>query len=128
MEGATLVLGALMPSVLVKHSHFRAALEKLGRELLLPLFSSPHAFVRAKAAWLAGQYAQELEFAPAGGDGPKAKGEGPLFDELFDHVLRLMADRCSDLMPPDVCGVPIYVGGQAASGRQHRDIGGGRPL
>lgn len=107
MEGAALTLGALMPSVLVKEERFRAALEGLARQYLVPLFASPHAFLRAKGAWLAGQYAQELKFEVAG-ESEKKRGRGALFDELFDLVLRSMNDPCAPR------GVPAVAAAAAA--------------
>jgi hypothetical protein len=79
--------------VLVKHRRYQDALEGIAREHVLPLFGSPFAFLRAKAAWLAGVFAREVKFSRA--DGSQAKGDGLLFDQLFDHVLRCMKDRCA---------------------------------
>ena len=110
MEGAALTLGALMPSVLVKEERFRAALEGLARQYLVPLFASPHAFLRAKGAWLAGQYAQELKFQVAG-ESEKKRGRGALFDELFDLVLRSMNDPCA---PRGVSAVAVSAAAAAA--------------
>ena len=106
MEGAALTLGALMPSVLVKEERFRAALEGLARQYLVPLFASPHAFLRAKGAWLAGQYAQELKFEVAG-ESEKKRGRGALFDDLFDLVLRSMNDPCAPWAPPLLPSPPL---------------------
>jgi hypothetical protein len=93
MEGATVVLGALMPSVLVKDQRFANALENLANEYLVPLFASPHAFLRSKAVWLAGQYASDLEYSMPG-QKEKQRGQGPLFDKLFELTLACMNDRC----------------------------------
>jgi hypothetical protein len=90
MEGAALVLGILMPSVLVKEERFRAALEGLARQYLMPMFASPYPFLRAKGAWLAGQ----LKFEVAG-VAEKQRGRGVLFDDLFELVLRCMNDPCA---------------------------------
>jgi hypothetical protein len=103
MEGAVLVLGAMIPGVLVKHKVFRQSLESLATQYLLPLFASPHAFLRSKAVWLAGQYASELEFAAAGVEGMK-RGQGALFDQLFDVVLQCMQDPCA----PNLHLVPMH--------------------
>jgi hypothetical protein len=94
MEGALLALGALIPSVLVKEARFSGALESLAHEYLVPVFASPHAFLRSKAVWLAGQYACELEFPAEGAEG-KRRGQGTLFDRLFDLVLACMNDPCA---------------------------------
>lgn len=89
-----LVVGALLPSVLAKQERFRASLEPLATAYMLPLFGSPHAFLRAKAVWVAGQYASELEFE-APGAAKRCKGQGALFDQLFDLVLKCMKDPCA---------------------------------
>lgn len=115
MEGAMLVLGALLPGTLVKQAKYRQSLEGLAQQFLLPLFASPHAFLRSKAVWLAGQYASELEFTAEGAAGKK-RGQGALFDTLFDHVLACMKDPCAPCVPravPTTAAVP-------AAARRHR--------
>ena len=98
MEGAMLVLAALLPSVLKKHKQYRASLEGLAHRYLLPLFASPHAFLRSKGAYLAGQYAAELHFA-AEGEAEARRGQGALFDNLFAHVLACLRDTCAPGFP-----------------------------
>jgi hypothetical protein len=91
MEGAMLAVGILLPQVLSKQQRFRDSLEPLATAYLLPLFSSPHAFLRAKAVWVAGQYASELEFSVPNSSS-RQRGQGALFDQLFDVVLKCMND------------------------------------
>lgn len=92
-DGVLLVVGALLESLLVKQSRYQGGLEAVAQEHVLPLFQSPFPFLRAKACWLAGVFAREVPFTRA--DGSKAKGDGLLFDQMFDECLRCMKDGCA---------------------------------
>eukprot|EP00892_Ulva_mutabilis_P009974 jgi/Ulvmu1/7349/UM036_0009.1 len=91
MDGAMLVLGALLEHVLVKQKQYKEAMETIARQHVLPLFRSSHPFLRAKAVWVAGVLASEVHFSQP--DGTLAKGQGPMFDELFELTLRCMKDE-----------------------------------
>lgn len=53
---------------------------------MLPLFQSPHGYLRAKAAWLAKEFA-DIEFSEGG------SGSGPLFNALLQAVINGLNDR-----------------------------------
>jgi hypothetical protein len=53
---------------------------------VLPLFQSPHGHLRAKAAWLAKEFAN-IEFSNGGA------GSGPLFNALLQAVIHSLSDR-----------------------------------
>lgn len=86
-----LVLGALLEHVLVKQKRYKDAMESIARQQIIPLFRSPHPFLRAKAVWVSGVLASEVHFSQS--DGTLAKGQGPMFDELFNLTLRCMKDE-----------------------------------
>ena len=54
---------------------------------MLPLFSSPHGHLRAKAAWLAKEFA-DISFREGG------SGSGPLFNALLQAAINSLNDRC----------------------------------
>jgi hypothetical protein len=99
MEGAMLLVGILLPQVLCKQQRFRDSLEQLATAYLLPLFSSPYGFLRAKAVWVAGQYASELEFNVPN-TSKRQRGQGALFDQLFEVVLKCMNDPYVSFLLP----------------------------
>jgi hypothetical protein len=96
-DGILLILGALLDSVLGRHKGYKESLQSIAQEHILPLFSSQFPFLRAKAAWLAGVLVGEVEFTT--GSGLRKRGEGELFDQLFDCVLRCMKDTCDSHSP-----------------------------
>jgi hypothetical protein len=65
---------------------YRSQLESLLSAHVLPLFQSPHGHLRAKAAWLAKEFA-DIEFS----DGES--GSGPLFNALLQAVINSLNDR-----------------------------------
>lgn len=91
MDGAMLVLGALLEHVLVKQRRYKEAMESIAQQHIIPMFGSPHPFLRAKAVWVAGLLASEVHFTQT--DGTTAKGQGPMFDQLFELTLRCMKDE-----------------------------------
>jgi hypothetical protein len=70
---------------------YRGQLEGLLSQHVAPLFASPHGHLRAKAAWLAKEFA-DVEFGAGGA------GSGPLFNALLQAVINSLSDGC-------VCGV-----------------------
>jgi len=66
---------------------YRSQLEALLSAHVLPLFHSPHGHLRAKAAWLAKEFA-DIEFSEGG------TGGGPLFNALLQAVINSLNDRC----------------------------------
>jgi hypothetical protein len=66
---------------------YRSQLESLLSSQVLPLFQSPHGHLRAKAAWLAKEFA-DIHFS----DGKM--GSGPLFNALLQAVINGLNDRC----------------------------------
>jgi hypothetical protein len=101
MDACTLVLGNLLEPVLLRHQPLKVALESIFRKYIAPLFASKHPFLRARAAWLAGTFASEVDFTKADGTGV-AKGQGPLFDEMFALELRCMKDPCVFILLYDI--------------------------
>jgi hypothetical protein len=60
---------------------YRSQLESLLSSQVLPLFQSPHGHLRAKAAWLAKEFADVHS------------GSGPLFNALLQAVINGLNDR-----------------------------------
>lgn len=65
---------------------YRSQLESLLSGQVLPLFQSPHGHLRAKAAWLAKEFA-DIQFSEGG------SGSGPLFNALLQAVITGLSDR-----------------------------------
>jgi hypothetical protein len=65
---------------------YRSQLESLLSGQVLPLFQSPHGHLRAKAAWLAKEFA-DIQFSEGG------SGSGPLFNALLQAVINGLNDR-----------------------------------
>eukprot|EP00887_Chlorella_sp_A99_P003658 scaffold7.g3658.t1 len=83
MDGALLAVGTLN-DVLKQKRPYSGQLEPMLLQHVVPLFASPHGHLRAKAAWLAGTYA-DIEFA----DG---QGRGPTFQSLLQCVIGALKD------------------------------------
>jgi hypothetical protein len=64
---------------------YRSQLESLLSAQVLPLFHSPHGHLRAKAAWLAKEFA-DIEFSEGG------SGTGALFNALLQAVINGLND------------------------------------
>jgi hypothetical protein len=64
---------------------YRSQLESLLSAHVLPLFQSPHGHLRAKAAWLAKEFA-DIEFSEGG------TGTGALFNALLQAVINGLND------------------------------------
>ena len=75
----------------------------------MPCFDSPYGYLRAKACWVAGQYA-DIEFQAGA-------GQGPAFSSLFQKVVDAFQDpdlpvralptnpKLPLLRPPNLCSV-----------------------
>lgn len=83
MDGALLAIGTLA-DVLKEKKPYSGQLEPMLLQHVVPLFESPHGHLRAKACWLAGNYA-DIEF----GDG---KGRGATFAALLQRVVAAIGD------------------------------------
>ena len=101
-DGALLLAGSLADTLKRKRA-YAPQVEPLLRGVVLPLFASPRGHLRARACWVAGQFADaELSQAPAA-DGSSSSsssaapdlktGTGPVFDALFDAVVASLGDR-----------------------------------
>lgn len=75
------------PPLLQEKKPYSGQLEPMLLQHVVPLFESPHGHLRAKACWLAGNYA-DIEF----GDG---KGRGPTFAALLQRVVAAIAGALS---------------------------------
>ncbi|KAL3141839.1 hypothetical protein ABBQ32_004507 [Trebouxia sp. C0010 RCD-2024] len=82
-DGVLLAVGALS-NVLKKKAPYKNQLEGLLLNNVMPCFDSPFGHLRAKACWVAGQYA-EIEFRDGG-------GRGPVFGSLFQKVVNAFQD------------------------------------
>ena len=78
-DGAMLAVGSLCAK-LKGNAAYRAQLEPMILNHILPEFQSPHGHLRAKAAWVCGQYA-DIEFEHEN-----------LFKQLFERVLMGVRD------------------------------------
>jgi hypothetical protein len=65
---------------------YRSQLEALLSAHVLPAFGSPYGHLRAKAAWLAKEFA-DISFSEGG------SGAGPLFNTLLQQVINCLHDR-----------------------------------
>jgi hypothetical protein len=65
---------------------YRSQLEALLSAHVLPAFSSPWGHLRAKAAWLAKEFA-DISFSEGG------SGAGPLFNTLLQQVINCLHDK-----------------------------------
>lgn len=81
-----IIVPAALPVCCVVQDPYRSQLESLLSAHVLPLFQSPHGHLRAKAAWLAKEFA-DIEFS----DGES--GSGPLFNALLQAVINGLNDR-----------------------------------
>ena len=78
-DGAMLAVGSLSDK-LKSSTRYAQQLEPMILHHVLPEFQSPHGHLRAKAAWVCGQYA-DIEFS-----------QGNLFQQLFERVLMGIKD------------------------------------
>ncbi|GMH35700.1 hypothetical protein BSKO_03568 [Bryopsis sp. KO-2023] len=83
MDGALLGIGAI-DDILKRKKSYKHNMEGLLLEFVVPCFGSTHAHLRARACWVAGEYA-DLKMK----DG---KGTGPTFGMLLEKVVALMRD------------------------------------
>ncbi|BDA47636.1 Importin-7 [Coccomyxa sp. Obi] len=83
MDGAFLAVGALN-DVLRGQANYKAQLEPMLMQYVVPAFSAPVGHLRAKACWVTQQYA-DIRFAAG-------RGRGPSFQQLFQKTLGLLAD------------------------------------
>jgi importin-7 len=88
LDGALLLTGALAP-VLKRKAPYRDQVPALVSRVILPLFTSPHGHLRAKAAWAGSTFADAPLGGGPGGDEP---GCGPTFDALFAATAGALAD------------------------------------
>ena len=73
---------------------YKHQLEGLLLANVMPCFDSPYGYLRAKACWVAGQYA-DIDFA-------EGAGQGQAFTSLFNKVVNAFQDP--DLpVRPDCC-------------------------
>ena len=81
---------------------YKQQLEPMLVRYVLPTFGSPAGHLRAKAAWVAGQFA-DIRFRERPGEGALLpRGAGATFQGLFQSVLGLLRD--ADLpVPPLLC-------------------------
>lgn len=87
LDGALLAIGSLADLLKAKKSAYRGQLEPMLLAHVAPLFASSHGHLRAKAAWLAGTYADaEFPASPSGGPGPS-------FTALLQAVMAAIGDR-----------------------------------
>ena len=63
---------------------YKDQLEGLLLNNVMPCFDSPYGYLRAKACWVAGQYA-DIEFQAGA-------GQGPAFGSLFQKVVNAFQD------------------------------------
>lgn len=63
---------------------YKDQLEGLLLNNVMPSFDSPYGYLRAKACWVAGQYA-DIEFQAGA-------GQGPAFGSLFQKVVNAFQD------------------------------------
>ncbi len=63
---------------------YKAQLEPMLVQYVLPCFEAPAGYLRAKACWVTQQYA-DIKFAAG-------RGRGPTFLQLFQKTLSLLAD------------------------------------
>jgi hypothetical protein len=110
-DGALLLAGSLADT-LKRKPGYAAQIEPLLRNVVLPLFASPRGHLRARACWVAGQFADaQLSQDAASPSSPDAaaaasssssstsgaspalkRGTGPVFDALFDAVIASLGD------------------------------------
>uniref|UniRef100_A0A383WBL3 Importin N-terminal domain-containing protein n=1 Tax=Tetradesmus obliquus TaxID=3088 RepID=A0A383WBL3_TETOB len=84
MDGAMLAIGSLS-STLKARDPYRSQLEALLSAHVLPAFGSQSGHLRAKAAWLAKEFA-DISFSEGG------SGAGPLFNTLLQQVINCLHD------------------------------------
>ncbi|KAK9839718.1 hypothetical protein WJX81_008385 [Elliptochloris bilobata] len=91
MDGALLAMGALS-DVLKSKEPYKQQLEPMLVRYVLPTFGSQAGHLRAKAAWVAGQFA-DIRFRERPGEGALLpRGAGATFQGLFQSVLGLLRD------------------------------------
>jgi len=83
MDGALLAIGALA-STLKEKGKYKASIEPMMSQHVIPCFASPYGFLRSKACWVAHMYA-DLKFS----DG---RGKGRVFQTMFESVIRCLSD------------------------------------
>eukprot|EP00879_Flechtneria_rotunda_P022091 GHRR01023309.1.p1 GENE.GHRR01023309.1~~GHRR01023309.1.p1 ORF type:complete len:1020 (+),score=395.54 GHRR01023309.1:417-3476(+) len=84
MDGAMLAIGSLS-NTLKARDPYRSQLEALLQAHVLPAFASAHGHLRAKAAWLAKEFAN-IQFSEGG------EGRGPVFNQLMQAVISSLHD------------------------------------
>lgn len=87
LSAVLLCRGVAVPNIAhVLQDPYRSQLEALLSSHVLPTFASPHGHLRAKAAWLAKEFA-DIQFSEGG------SGAGPLFNTLLQQVINSLHDR-----------------------------------
>jgi hypothetical protein len=76
-----------VPCSIPSQDPYRSQLEALLSAHVLPAFGSPYGHLRAKAAWLAKEFA-DASFSEGG------SGGGPLFNTLLQQVINCLHDGC----------------------------------
>eukprot|EP00878_Enallax_costatus_P038160 GHUV01043324.1.p1 GENE.GHUV01043324.1~~GHUV01043324.1.p1 ORF type:complete len:672 (+),score=261.35 GHUV01043324.1:958-2973(+) len=84
MDGAMLAIGSLS-NTLKTREPYRSQLEAMLAAHVLPTFNSQHGHLRAKACWLAKEFA-DIQFSEGG------SGAGPLFDTMLQAVINALHD------------------------------------
>lgn len=75
-------------------ANYKAQLEPMLMQYVVPAFSAPVGHLRAKACWVTQQYA-DIRFAAG-------RGRGPSFQQLFQKTLGLLADPELPVCTPSV--------------------------
>lgn len=83
MDGALLAVGSLEDTLKAKKK-YKASIEPLMTVYVLPCFQSPQGHLRAKACWVAGQFA-DLKFA-------EGRGKGATFNRMLEGVVNCLRD------------------------------------
>jgi hypothetical protein len=86
MDGALLAIGTCADTL--KHkAPYKANVEAMLVQFVAPCFDSPHGHLRAKACWVAKEFA-DFPFSGGAGDA----GRGPQFCGLFERIMRALGD------------------------------------
>ena len=82
----------ILDAVRLPQEPYKQQLEPMLVRYVLPTFGSPAGHLRAKAAWVAGQFA-DIRFCERPGEGALLpRGAGATFQGLFQSVLGLLRD------------------------------------
>lgn len=84
LDGALYAVGSLA-GILNKHPRYSAMIPGIFETYILPLFSSPHGYLRAKACWISSEFVDLMHSSDT-------KSNNQLFMQLFERIQACLND------------------------------------